>query len=107
MTNHAARTPRQDVARTAVTVLLPLALRDYTDGADTAEVAGDTVAAALTDLVRTYPELRRHLYSDAGHLRGYVNVFLNSDEVRGLDRGMDSPITPGDTLMIVPSIAGG
>ncbi len=90
-----------------VTISLPLALRDHTDGADTVDAAGATVADALADLVRRYPALQRHLYTDAGALRGYVNVYLNDNEVRGLPLGMASSIERDDTLMIIPSIAGG
>lgn len=88
-------------------VLLPLALRDHTAGHDEVEVAGDTVTAALGDLVARHPALRRHLYADSGELRGYVNVFLNDDEVRALHEGESTRVQNGDTLMIVPSIAGG
>jgi molybdopterin converting factor small subunit len=107
MTNQTLHRTSQPTATHAVTLLLPLALRDYTDGAEEIEVAGDTVAAALEDLVLSHPALRRHLYTDAGELRGYVNVYLNADEVRGLPGGMRAPVQSGDTLMIVPSIAGG
>ena len=88
-------------------VLLPLALRDHTSGREEIDVAGETITDALTDLVSRHPSLRRHLYDDSGELRGYVNVYLNDDEVRHLAHGGSTPVRPGDRLMIVPSIAGG
>jgi adenylyltransferase/sulfurtransferase len=88
-------------------VLLPLALRDYVAGRAEIDVRGDTVSAALGDLVERHPLLRRHLFDDNGELRGYVNVYLNDDEVRHLADGVSTTISADDRLMIVPSIAGG
>jgi molybdopterin converting factor small subunit len=88
-------------------IQLPPALREHADGRDAIDVAGRTVTDALGDLVAQHPALRRHLYDDHGELRGYVNVFLNDDEVRALARGTMTTIAQGDTIMIVPSIAGG
>ena len=88
-------------------VQLPLALRDHTSGRDEVDVAGETIRDALSDLVERHPSLRRHLYNDSGELRGYVNVYLNDDEVRHLTHGAATRVRAGDRLMIVPSIAGG
>jgi sulfur-carrier protein adenylyltransferase/sulfurtransferase len=87
-------------------IRIPAALRDYTDGRSELPVAGETVAAALTRLSATFPQLRRHIYTERGELRSYVNVFVNEDDVRTL-AGLSTPVGDGDTLMIVPSIAGG
>jgi molybdopterin converting factor small subunit len=88
------------------TVRIPAALRDYTDGATSLAVSGDTVAAALAELARAHPRLRRHLYTEQGALRNYVNVFVNADEIRTL-ADVHTPLAADDTLFIVPSIAGG
>jgi molybdopterin converting factor small subunit len=85
---------------------VPTPLRPYTGGAKEVEVRGDTVAASLQDLTARYPDLRRHLFDDAGALRPYINVFLNEDDVRTL-QGEATHVSEGDRLMIVPSIAGG
>jgi adenylyltransferase/sulfurtransferase len=87
-------------------IRIPAALRDYTSGAAEMAVAGDSVAVALDRLLASHPQLRRHLYTEQGELRSYVNVFVNEDDVRTL-RGLQTQITDNDTLMIVPSIAGG
>ena len=87
-------------------VRIPAALRDYTGGTAELNVTGDTVASALHDLSTSYPHLRRHLYAENGDLRSYVNVFLNEDDVRTL-QGLKTEVQAQDTLMIVPSIAGG
>ena len=87
-------------------VRIPTPLRAYAGGRSEVGVSGATVAAALQDLTSRYPQLRRHLYDDHGRLRGFVNVFLNEEDVRDLE-GEATPVAPGDTLTIVPSIAGG
>jgi molybdopterin converting factor small subunit len=69
-------------------------------------VSGGTVAHALDSLSNAHPQLRRHLYTEHGELRSYVNVFVNEDDVRTLG-GLETTIHDDDTVMIVPSIAGG
>lgn len=88
------------------TVRIPAALRDYTGGSDELVVAAETVQHALHSLAQQYPQLRRHLYTERGELRSYVNVFLNEDDVRTLG-GLATPVRGNDILMILPSIAGG
>lgn len=87
-------------------VRIPAVLRDYTGGSGELPVQAATVAHALDGLSAKFPQLRRHLYTEQGELRSYVNVFVNEDDVRTLS-GLKTQITDGDTLMIVPSIAGG
>jgi molybdopterin/thiamine biosynthesis adenylyltransferase/rhodanese-related sulfurtransferase/molybdopterin converting factor small subunit len=88
-------------------VQLPTALRDYTAGLAEIEVDAADVGAALHHLTTRHPQLRRHLYTDNGTLRGYVRVYLNDDDVRDLEHGSDTPVRSGDVITIVPSIAGG
>ena len=64
------------------------------------------MAEALSDLVSKHPELRRHLYSDDGKLRAFVNVYLNDEDVRYLQKDATA-VKENDTISIVPSIAGG
>jgi len=84
-------------------IVLPAPLRDYTSGVSPVEVAGETVASALADLVTRYPRLRRHLFDDGGRLRGFVNVYVEDRDVRDLDERL----AEDSVLMIVPSVAGG
>jgi adenylyltransferase/sulfurtransferase len=89
-----------------VTIQIPTPLRRFTGETGDVEVQGATVDEALGDLTRQYPGLKPHLYTPDGALRSFVNVFLNDDDVRHLERGA-TPIASGDTLTIIPSIAGG
>ena len=87
-------------------ILIPTPLRQYVDKKDAVEVSGDTVGAALTNLTTQFGDLRRHLYTDQGKLRSFVNVYLNDDDIRYLEKE-STPLRDTDTISIVPSIAGG
>ncbi len=90
----------------AVTIIIPTALRQFSGGSSRLEVEANTVGDALERLTSTYAELRKHLYDDSHALRSFVNVYVNDEDVRH-GSGIDTPVEPGDTLMIVPAIAGG
>lgn len=87
-------------------ILIPTPLRQYADRRDSVEVNGETVAEALGALTGQYGDLRKQLYSDEGKLRTFVNVYVNDEDIRYLSREA-TPLKDGDTISIVPSIAGG
>jgi molybdopterin converting factor small subunit len=87
-------------------ILIPTPLRQYAEKKDTVEVPAQTVGEALSGLTAQYSDLRRHLYTDDGKLRAFVNVYLNDQDIRYLQKE-NTPVRDGDTLSIVPSIAGG
>ena len=97
----------QGSARGVAELRLPTALADHCDGHAVLHLPAATIGEALDALIRRYPALRRHLHADTGELRGYVNIFLNADEVRTLSAGLATRVLDGDVIMIVPSIAGG
>lgn len=88
------------------TIRIPASLRNFTDGQGLVEVSGDSVGAALTSLLQKHPSLKNQLYTDDGRLRAFVNVFLNDEDIRFLEK-TETTIKPGDTITLVPSIAGG
>ncbi len=90
----------------SATILIPTALRNFTAGSDAITVHGSTVEATLASLTEQFPALQKHLYNDKGELRHFVNIYLNDEDVRYLEKGA-TPVKAGDTLSIVPSIAGG
>jgi molybdopterin converting factor small subunit len=87
-------------------IRIPTPLRPYVGGNAEVSVTGETVGAALQNLTTQHPDLRKHLYNDAGELRAFVNVFLGQEDVRHL-QGEQTPLKDGDQLRIVPSVAGG
>jgi len=85
---------------------IPTPLRQYAGKQATVDVKAESIADALSDLVAQHPDLRRHLYTDDGKLRAFVNVYLNDEDVRYLQKEATA-VKDGDTISIVPSIAGG
>ncbi len=87
-------------------VLIPTPLRVYAGKQDVVQAEGKTVGELLENLTSQYTDLRHHLYKEDGKLRSFVNVYLNDDDIRYLQRE-DTPVADGDTISIVPSVAGG
>src|SRR6266581_4922922 len=90
----------------AVRIIIPTALRQYAANHDAVEIEADSVEQALGDLVDQFDQLRRHLYADDGRLRNFVNIYVNEEDIRYLEKDATN-LKPGDTISIVPSIAGG
>ena len=88
------------------TILIPTPLRQFASGLDTVEVSAATVGEALSRLVAEHPQIKRNLYTDQGRLRSFVNVYVDDEDIRYLDRE-DTALEPESTISIVPSIAGG
>jgi len=87
-------------------VQIPSPLRQYTQKRATVSVSANNVGDALADLVTQHPDLKRHLYSEDGKLRAFVNVYVNDEDMRYLEKEATA-LGEGDTISIVPSIAGG
>src|SRR6267154_1960073 len=87
-------------------VLIPTPLRQFADKRDTVELAGATVAEVLAALTTQFPDMRKQLFNDEGKMRSFVNVYLNDEDIRYLKKDA-TVVASGDTLSIVPSIAGG
>ncbi len=89
-----------------VKIIVPTPMQRYTMNRDEVEVGGATVDHALQHLSENYPDIKKHLFNDDGTLRAFVNVYVNDEDSRHLSGGQ-TPVQDGDTLTIVPSIAGG
>jgi molybdopterin synthase sulfur carrier subunit len=89
-----------------VSVRVPTQLRTLTGGKGEIEVEGSTVGEALKALDAANPGLAERLFDDGGNLRRFVNVFLADEDVRFLS-GLDTPVAAGQTVSIVPAVAGG
>jgi molybdopterin synthase sulfur carrier subunit len=90
----------------SVSVRIPTQLRTLTAGTGEVEVDGSTVGEALKALDASYPGFAERLFDDAGQLRRFVNVFLADEDVRFLD-GLSTPVAAGQTISVVPAVAGG
>ncbi len=89
----------------AIEVRIPTILRNYTDGAKAVEGGGATLAELFGDLEARHPGLRERLVDEKG-LRRFVNVYLNDEDVRFLG-GLDTQVSDGDTVTVLPAVAGG
>ena len=85
---------------------IPTPLRQYVGKQASVEVAGGTVGEAMASLVAQHPDLRKHLYTDEGKLRAFVNVYVNDEDIRYLQKEATA-LKADDDISIVPSIAGG
>ena len=90
----------------ATKILIPTPLRPYTDKKDAVEAEGATVGELLADLTKKHGGLKAHLYNEQGKLRSFVNVYVNEEDIRYLQKEQ-TPVSPGDTVSIIPSVAGG
>jgi adenylyltransferase/sulfurtransferase len=89
----------------AVDILIPTALRTFTDRASEVSVEGATVGEAVAALAEKYPDIKQHLYKE-GELRSFINIFVGETNIKNL-QGLDTPVASGTQIMLVPAIAGG
>ncbi|MDR2739141.1 MAG: MoaD/ThiS family protein [Treponema sp.] len=89
----------------AVTLLIPTALRNFTDRKSEVIVEGATVGEAIRNFADAYPDIKQHLYQGT-ELRSFINVFVGENNIKNL-QGLDTKVAGGETLMLVPAIAGG
>src|SRR5437016_4622619 len=90
----------------ATKILIPTPLRPYTDKQDAVDAQGVTVGELLADLTTKHAGLKAHLYNDQGKLRSFVNIYVNDEDIRYLQKEQ-TPVAATDTVSIIPSVAGG
>lgn len=91
---------------TTIQVQIPSPFRRFTDGADNLQCTADTLQELFDQLEACFPGIGRHLRDDAGHVRRFINVFVNEEDIRFLG-GNEYRFRDGDVVMLVPSVAGG
>ena len=90
----------------SVRVRVPTPLRKLTQGADEVDVQGDTVKSLVDDLERKFPGIKERICDETGKVRRFVNVYVNGDDIRFL-QNLEKSVKDGDSISIVPAIAGG
>src|SRR3979409_1862468 len=90
----------------AIKILIPTPLRPYTDKKDAVETDGATVGELLADLTKKHAGLKAHLYNEQGKLRSFVNIYVNDEDIRYLEKEATA-VKADDTISIIPSVAGG
>ena len=89
-----------------VKVMIPTPLRAYAGKQESVQLQAGTVGEALSALTSQFADLKKHLFTDDGRLRSFVNVYVNDEDIRYLAKE-NTPTKDGDTISIIPSIAGG
>jgi molybdopterin converting factor small subunit len=89
-----------------VKVMIPTPLRAYAGKQESVQLQAATVGEALSALTGQFTDLKKHLYTEDGRLRSFVNVYVNDEDIRYLQKDQ-TPVREGDVVSIVPSIAGG
>jgi molybdopterin converting factor small subunit len=87
-------------------ILIPTPLRQFAEKKDAVDVSGATVGEALAALTTAHPDMKKNLFNDEGKLRSFVNIYVNDEDIRFLEKDKTA-VADGDTISIVPSIAGG
>jgi len=88
------------------TIFIPPPLRLYADGAAELDVSAPNVGAALRQLEQSHPSLHRNICDETGSVRRHLNLFLNKSHLREL-QGLETPLSPGDVLFVLPAVSGG
>jgi molybdopterin converting factor small subunit len=86
---------------------IPTAMRSYVNGVVELRVNGNTVIQAVQDMLERFPALKPHLTNNRGELRSFVNLFLGDENIKDLPQGLNTPLAESDTVLILPSVAGG
>ena len=93
-------------AAAAVTILVPGPLHAATGGASSITIEAGSLRAVLDEMERRYPALHRSICDETGKVRRHINLFVNSHHMRDRD-GLDTPLSPGDVVSILPAVSGG
>lgn len=104
MSTNSVRFPEE--LSVAVSIRIPTILRPDAGGQSTVEVEGETVGELFAALVTQFPNLKDKLVTEDGELHKFVNVYVNDDDVRYLDK-LDTKVGPSDEISILPAVAGG
>ena len=94
------------MATSTITLHVPGPLRVHCDGAPELSLSAPSVRTALEELERRYPALHRGICDETGAVRRHIGVFVNNSHVRDRD-GLDTPLLPGDAVIILPAVSGG
>jgi len=89
-----------------IEVRIPSPLKSLTGGKGVVQGKGSNVGEVIQEILSAYPEMRERLCDEKGDVRRFINIFLNNEDIRFLDN-LDTPLTEGDSLSIIPAIAGG
>ncbi len=90
----------------SVKIIIPTPLRQYAENRDSVKLSGQNIGELLNNLMQKFPNMKKHLFSEDGQIRNFVNVYVNDDDIRYLENS-ETRLKEGDVISIIPSVAGG
>lgn len=90
----------------SVEIIIPLVLRQYAENRDSVKLAGQNIGELLNNLMQEFPNMKKHLFSEDGQIRNFINVYVNDDDIRYLENNA-TQLKEGDVISLIPSVAGG
>ena len=90
----------------SVEIIIPLVLRQYAENRDSVKLSGQNIGELLDNLMQKFTNMKKHLFSEDGQIRNFVNVYVNDDDIRYLENNA-TQLKEGDVISIIPSVAGG
>jgi MoaD family protein len=90
----------------SVEIIIPLVLRQYAENRDSGKLSGQNIGELLDNLMQKFPNMKKHLFSEDGQIRNFVNVYVNDAHIRYLENS-ETQLKEGDVISIIPSVAGG
>lgn len=100
------RSKHGEIITMASTLLIPTALRAFTDGQGKVPLEGHTVGQLVAALSERFPDIQQHLYDDTGALRSFINLYVGENNIKTTG-GLETPVRDGTEVLLVPAIAGG
>ena len=90
----------------SIRIIIPAALRQYAENRDSVNLSGQNIGELLDNLMQKFPNMKKHLFSEDGQIRNFVNVYVNDDDIRYLENS-ETQLKEGDVISLIPSVAGG
>jgi len=90
----------------SVKIIIPTPLRQDAENRDSVKLSGQNIGELLNNLMQKFPNMKKHLFSEDGQIRNFVNVYVNDDDIRYLENNA-TQLKEGDVISIIPSVAGG
>jgi len=90
----------------SIKIIIPAALRQFAENRDSVKLSGQNIGELLDKLMQKFPNMKKHLFSEDGQIRNFVNVYVNDDDIRYLENNA-TQLKEGDVISIIPSVAGG
>jgi len=90
----------------SIKIIIPTALRQFAENRDSVKLSGQNIGELLDNLMQEFPNMKKHLYSEDGKIRNFVNIYVNDEDIRYLEKS-ETRLKKGDVISIIPSVAGG